>query len=367
MRIAIVGAGFSGIGMAIALRRAGHTDVTVFERSGDIGGVWNHNTYPGRRLRRAVLPVLLHRRPAPRLDAPVLAAARDPRLPARRRRAPRRASSVRLNTRGRERRLRRGRAARWTLTPRAASASRPTHSCSPAGSSAARGCPTSPGWASSRARASTRPSGTTPSTSRAGGSRSWGPARARCSSCPRSPSGPRASTSTSARRRGSCRGATASTRRGRRRRSGASRACRSCAARDARVHGAGIASQTRVRPLALSLRAWSSWHMFRQVKDPELRRRLRPRLPDRLQARAVHLALPARAAATERGARRPTDRAHQRARRRGTRGGHERAVDAIVYGTGFDAHAFVAPMAVTGAGGRTLASAWAGARRRTSA
>src|SRR5438045_7270671 len=47
MRIAIVGAGFSGIGMAIALRRAGHTDVTVFERSGDIGGTWRDNTYPG--------------------------------------------------------------------------------------------------------------------------------------------------------------------------------------------------------------------------------------------------------------------------------------------------------------------------------
>src|SRR5438128_9681491 len=47
MRVAIVGAGFSGIGMAIALRDAGHEDVTIFERSGDLGGVWHHNTYPG--------------------------------------------------------------------------------------------------------------------------------------------------------------------------------------------------------------------------------------------------------------------------------------------------------------------------------
>ncbi len=47
MRVAIVGAGFSGIGMAIALRRAGHEDVTILERSSDIGGVWHHNTYPG--------------------------------------------------------------------------------------------------------------------------------------------------------------------------------------------------------------------------------------------------------------------------------------------------------------------------------
>src|SRR5689334_24273497 len=29
------------------LRRAGYEDVTVFERGERIGGVWNHNTYPG--------------------------------------------------------------------------------------------------------------------------------------------------------------------------------------------------------------------------------------------------------------------------------------------------------------------------------
>lgn len=46
-RIAIVGTGFSGIGMAVALRRAGHEDITLFERGDDIGGVWARNTYPG--------------------------------------------------------------------------------------------------------------------------------------------------------------------------------------------------------------------------------------------------------------------------------------------------------------------------------
>jgi cation diffusion facilitator CzcD-associated flavoprotein CzcO len=45
--IAIVGAGFGGVGAAAMLRRAGHTDVTVFERGERIGGVWHHNTYPG--------------------------------------------------------------------------------------------------------------------------------------------------------------------------------------------------------------------------------------------------------------------------------------------------------------------------------
>jgi cation diffusion facilitator CzcD-associated flavoprotein CzcO len=46
-RIAIVGAGFGGIGMAITLRRAGHEDVTIIDRGERVGGVWRDNTYPG--------------------------------------------------------------------------------------------------------------------------------------------------------------------------------------------------------------------------------------------------------------------------------------------------------------------------------
>jgi cation diffusion facilitator CzcD-associated flavoprotein CzcO len=46
MRVAIVGAGFSGIGMGAALQRAGH-EYAIFERADDLGGVWQHNTYPG--------------------------------------------------------------------------------------------------------------------------------------------------------------------------------------------------------------------------------------------------------------------------------------------------------------------------------
>jgi len=45
--VAVVGAGFAGIGAAVMLRRAGYRDVTVFERGERVGGVWNHNTYPG--------------------------------------------------------------------------------------------------------------------------------------------------------------------------------------------------------------------------------------------------------------------------------------------------------------------------------
>jgi cation diffusion facilitator CzcD-associated flavoprotein CzcO len=45
--IAVVGAGFGGIGAAVMLRRAGYEDIVVFERGTRVGGVWNHNTYPG--------------------------------------------------------------------------------------------------------------------------------------------------------------------------------------------------------------------------------------------------------------------------------------------------------------------------------
>jgi cation diffusion facilitator CzcD-associated flavoprotein CzcO/pimeloyl-ACP methyl ester carboxylesterase len=47
--VAVVGAGFSGLGMAAGLRQAGVTDFTVLERAGSVGGIWRDNTYPGCR------------------------------------------------------------------------------------------------------------------------------------------------------------------------------------------------------------------------------------------------------------------------------------------------------------------------------
>ncbi|MEA2376076.1 MAG: hypothetical protein QOD53_2539 [Thermoleophilaceae bacterium] len=45
--VAIIGAGFSGLGMAIRLKQEGRDDFVVLERAGSVGGTWYHNTYPG--------------------------------------------------------------------------------------------------------------------------------------------------------------------------------------------------------------------------------------------------------------------------------------------------------------------------------
>jgi cation diffusion facilitator CzcD-associated flavoprotein CzcO len=47
VRIAILGAGFAGLGMAIQLKRHGYDDFVVLERAADVGGTWRDNTYPG--------------------------------------------------------------------------------------------------------------------------------------------------------------------------------------------------------------------------------------------------------------------------------------------------------------------------------
>lgn len=45
--IAIIGAGFGGIGAAIGLERAGFRDYVIIERAEDVGGTWLQNRYPG--------------------------------------------------------------------------------------------------------------------------------------------------------------------------------------------------------------------------------------------------------------------------------------------------------------------------------
>lgn len=45
--IAIIGSGFSGLGMAIKLKQSGENDFVVYEREGGVGGTWRVNHYPG--------------------------------------------------------------------------------------------------------------------------------------------------------------------------------------------------------------------------------------------------------------------------------------------------------------------------------
>ncbi len=47
VRVAILGTGFSGLGMAIRLKQQGQNDFTVLEKAENIGGTWRDNTYPG--------------------------------------------------------------------------------------------------------------------------------------------------------------------------------------------------------------------------------------------------------------------------------------------------------------------------------
>src|SRR5215813_6602058 len=45
-RALIIGTGFSGLGMAIALQKQG-VDFVILEKAGEVGGTWRDNSYPG--------------------------------------------------------------------------------------------------------------------------------------------------------------------------------------------------------------------------------------------------------------------------------------------------------------------------------
>lgn len=47
LRVAIIGAGASGIAAAVRLLEEGIEDVTVFEKASELGGTWRDNAYPG--------------------------------------------------------------------------------------------------------------------------------------------------------------------------------------------------------------------------------------------------------------------------------------------------------------------------------
>ena len=47
LRVAIIGAGMSGLCMAAKLQDAGIETFTIFEKADEVGGTWRDNTYPG--------------------------------------------------------------------------------------------------------------------------------------------------------------------------------------------------------------------------------------------------------------------------------------------------------------------------------
>ncbi len=47
VRVAVIGSGFSGIGTAVRLKQQGIEDFVLLERAGSVGGTWRDNTYPG--------------------------------------------------------------------------------------------------------------------------------------------------------------------------------------------------------------------------------------------------------------------------------------------------------------------------------
>ncbi|MBB6120722.1 NAD(P)-binding domain-containing protein [Nocardiopsis algeriensis] len=46
-RVAVIGSGFAGIGMAVRLKQAGLEDFVILERADEVGGTWRDNSYPG--------------------------------------------------------------------------------------------------------------------------------------------------------------------------------------------------------------------------------------------------------------------------------------------------------------------------------
>ena len=46
-KVVIVGTGFSGLGQAIQLEKAGIRDYVILEKAGEVGGTWRDNSYPG--------------------------------------------------------------------------------------------------------------------------------------------------------------------------------------------------------------------------------------------------------------------------------------------------------------------------------
>jgi cation diffusion facilitator CzcD-associated flavoprotein CzcO len=120
----------------------------------------------------------------------------------------------------------------------------------------------------------------------------------------------------------------------------------------------GAAAMTRYRRLLPLIRRVSERQITKAIEDPELREKVTP--SDELGCKRIMLTDDWYPTLTEANVDLVTDRIAE-VTSAGIRveGGAERPADVLVLATGFDTHAFVAPMEISGRGGATLAEAWA--------
>jgi cation diffusion facilitator CzcD-associated flavoprotein CzcO len=122
-------------------------------------------------------------------------------------------------------------------------------------------------------------------------------------------------------------------------------------------HDFGAAAMTKHRWLLPAIRAIGRWQIKRAISDPELRRAVTP--TDEVGCKRIMLTDDWYPTLTKPNVALVTDRIEAvTATGIRTADGRERPADAIVLATGFRSHGFVAPMEITGAGGRTLADTW---------
>jgi cation diffusion facilitator CzcD-associated flavoprotein CzcO len=119
----------------------------------------------------------------------------------------------------------------------------------------------------------------------------------------------------------------------------------------------GTAALTRHPRLLPVLRALGRWQIKHAIKDPELRRKVTP--ADEIGCKRIMLTDDWYPTLTRPNVELVTDRITE-VTPTGIRtaDGRERAADVLVLATGFKSHEFVAPMEIAGEGGRTLAQAW---------
>ena len=119
-----------------------------------------------------------------------------------------------------------------------------------------------------------------------------------------------------------------------------------------------ILGLTKVPPLRWLLGAWAQAFMRLQVRDPELRRKVWPDYP--IGCKRVLFSSHYLPALQRPDVEVVTDSIERITPAGVVAGGRERAVDCIVWGTGFRASDFVVPMQVTGREGRELQEEWSG-------